>query len=42
MAADVHGPAGTLVERVVGWLSAFGQRRRLERLAVMAEGWRRV
>ncbi|MFC3688368.1 SRPBCC family protein [Aquipuribacter hungaricus] len=40
--ADVHGPAGTVVEGVVGWLSAFGQRRRLERLAVLAEGWQRA
>ncbi|WP_380168630.1 SRPBCC family protein [Jannaschia sp. R86511] len=40
--ADVHGPAAALVERLVGWLSAFGQRRRLERLALLAEGWRRV
>jgi len=42
VSADVHGPASTATERVVGWLSAFGQRRRLERLAVLAEGWRRV
>lgn len=40
--ADVHGPAAPLVERLVGRLSALGQRRRLERLAVLAEGWRRV
>lgn len=40
--ADVHGPAARLVERVVGRLSAFGQRRRVERLATLAEGWTRV
>lgn len=40
--AEVHGPLGPLLERVVGRLSAFGQRRRLERLAVLAEGWQRV
>jgi uncharacterized protein YndB with AHSA1/START domain len=40
--AEVHGPLGGLVERLVGRLSAFGQRRRLERLAVLAEGWQRV
>lgn len=40
--ADVHGPLASLVERVVGRLSAFGQRRRIERLAVLAKGWRRT
>jgi hypothetical protein len=42
VSAEVHGPAGRVVERLVGRLSASGQRRRLERLAVLAEGWRRV
>lgn len=42
VSAEVHGPAGRVVERLVGWLSGFGQRRRLERLALLAEGWRRV
>ena len=42
VSADVHGPAGSLVERTIGWLSASGQQRRLERLAVLAEGWRRM
>ena len=40
--ADVHGPAASVVEQLVGWLSAFGQRRRLARLAALAEGWQRV
>jgi len=40
--ADVHGPAAGVVERLVGRLSAFGQGRRLERLATLAEGWDRV
>jgi len=40
--AEVHGPAASLVERLVGALSGFGQRRRLARLAVLAEGWRRL
>ncbi len=40
--ADVHGPAAGLVEPLVGWLSAFGQRRRLARLAALAEGWTRL
>lgn len=40
--ADVHGPAAGLLERLVGRLSAFGQRRRLSRLATLAEGWTRV
>ncbi|MFC5382303.1 SRPBCC family protein [Aquipuribacter nitratireducens] len=40
--ADVRGPLARGVEAVVGRLSAFGQRRRAERLAVLAEGWRRV
>jgi uncharacterized protein YndB with AHSA1/START domain len=39
--ADVHGPLAGVVEALVGWLSAFGQRRRLQRLAVLAEGWQR-
>ncbi|WP_336922711.1 SRPBCC family protein [Aquipuribacter sp. SD81] len=40
--ARVHGPLGPVLERVVGRLSAFGQRRRAERLALLAEGWQRV
>lgn len=40
--AVVHGPFAFVVERAVGWLSRFGQRGRLDRLAVLAEGWRRV
>ncbi len=40
--AEVHGPLASLVERLVGRLSAFGQRRRIQRLAVLAEGWRRI
>lgn len=35
--ATVHGPAASLVESVVGRLSSFGQRRRLDRLALLAE-----
>ncbi len=37
MTAEVSGPAGALVGQVVGPLSAFGQRRRLARLAALAE-----
>ncbi len=37
MTAQVSGPAGGLVTQVVGPLSAFGQRRRLRRLAALAE-----
>ena len=40
--ATMHGPLARLVEVAVGGLSAFGQRRRLERLALLAEGWRRA
>lgn len=39
--ADVTGPLGGLVESLTGWLSQFGQRRRLARLAALAEGWQR-
>jgi polyketide cyclase/dehydrase/lipid transport protein len=42
MTAQLRGPAGAAVERVVAPLSAYGQRRRLERLAALAEyvhGW---
>lgn len=35
--AEVHGPAARWVERLVGPLSAFGQRRRLQRLGLLAE-----
>ena len=35
--ATLSGPAGAVLERVVGPLSAFGQRRRLARLAALAE-----
>lgn len=37
MIAQLSGPAGALVERVVAPLSAYGQRRRLARLAALAE-----
>ena len=37
MTAQLTGPAGTAVERVVAPLSAYGQRRRLERLGALAE-----
>lgn len=37
MTAQVSGPAGALVQGVVGPLSAYGQRRRLGRLAALAE-----
>ena len=37
MTAEVTGPAGPLVQAVVSPLSAFGQRRRLTRLAALAE-----
>jgi hypothetical protein len=43
MTAELTGPAGALVERGVAPLSAHGQRRRLARLAALAEylhGWR--
>jgi hypothetical protein len=43
MTARLAGPAGALVERGVAPLSAYGQRRRLERLGALAEyvhGWR--
>jgi hypothetical protein len=35
--AQVTGPLGSAVTRLVGPLSAYGQRRRLERLARLAE-----
>ena len=35
--AAVTGPAGGVVQRLAAPLSAFGQRRRLERLALLAE-----
>ena len=35
--AAVTGPAGALVQRLASPLSAFGQRRRLERLGLLAE-----
>jgi uncharacterized protein YndB with AHSA1/START domain len=35
--ASVTGPAGRLVQRLAAPLSGFGQRRRLERLALLAE-----
>ena len=37
MTATLSGPAGGRVERVVAPLSAYGQRRRLERLGLLAE-----
>ena len=37
MTAELTGPAGALVERGVAPLSAYGQRRRLARLAALAE-----
>jgi hypothetical protein len=37
MIAQLHGPAGALVEEVVAPLSAYGQRRRLARLGALAE-----
>jgi hypothetical protein len=37
MTAELTGPAGASVERIVAPLSAFGQRRRLERLGALAE-----
>jgi len=37
MTARVHGPAGAVVQTAVGPLSAYGQRRRLARLAALAE-----
>jgi hypothetical protein len=37
MTAQVSGPAGALVETVAAPLSAYGQRRRLARLAALAE-----
>lgn len=37
MTATVSGPAGPVVTQVVGPLSAFGQRRRLARLALLSE-----
>ncbi len=37
MTAQVIGPVGPLVQTVVGPLSAYGQRRRLTRLAALAE-----
>ena len=37
MTAALSGPAGARVERVVAPLSAYGQRRRLERLGLLAE-----
>jgi hypothetical protein len=42
MTAELSGPAGRSVEKVVAPLSAYGQRRRLERLGTLAEylhGW---
>lgn len=35
--ATLHGPASTLIERVVAPLSARGQRRRMQRLADLGE-----
>jgi len=35
--ATVTGPAGALVQRLAAPLSAFGQRRRLQRLGLLAE-----
>lgn len=37
MTASVTGPAGFVVQQLVGPLSAFGQRRRLARLAALSE-----
>jgi Polyketide cyclase / dehydrase and lipid transport len=37
MTAQLDGPAGGLLERGVAPLSAYGQRRRLERLGALAE-----
>lgn len=37
MTAQVSGPAGRVVEAGVGALSAYGQRRRLARLAALSE-----
>jgi hypothetical protein len=37
MTATVSGPAGAAVQAAVGPLSAYGQRRRLARLAALAE-----
>lgn len=37
MTAAVSGPAGAAVEAAVGRLSAYGQRRRLARLATLSE-----
>ena len=37
MTAQLSGPAGGTVERAVAPLSAYGQRRRLERLGALAE-----
>ncbi len=37
MTAQVSGPVGPLVQAAVGPLSAYGQRRRLTRLAALAE-----
>ena len=37
LTATVTGPAGTAVERAAGPLSAYGQRRRLARLAALSE-----
>jgi hypothetical protein len=37
MTARLTGPAGGTVERVVAPLSSYGQRRRLERLGLLAE-----
>gem|GEM_PF-3083552 len=37
MSATVTGPAGRLVQGAVGPLSAYGQRRRLARLGLLAE-----
>lgn len=36
MTAQVSGPAGAAVEAGIGWLSAYGQRRRLARLAALS------
>ena len=36
-AADLHGPAARVIERLVAPLSALGQRRRMVRLARLAE-----
>ncbi len=37
MTAEVSGPAGAAIEAGVGRLSAYGQRRRLARLAALSE-----